>query len=34
MMKDRTGKILTPLASAGIILGLGVMFATGLFVQA
>lgn len=34
MMKDRTGKIFTPLTSAGIILGLGVMFATGLLVQA
>lgn len=34
MMKDHTGKILTPLASGGIILGLGVMFATGLLVQA
>ncbi|AFR31266.1 metal transporter [Arthrobacter sp. Rue61a] len=34
LMKDRAGKILTPLASAGIILGLGIMFATGLLVQA
>lgn len=34
MLKDRSGKILTPLASAGIVLGLGIMFATGLLVQA
>lgn len=34
MMKDHTGKVLTPLASAGIILGLGIMFTTGLLVQA
>ncbi len=34
MLKDRTGKIFTALTSAGIILGLAVMFATGLLVQA
>ncbi|MET4901624.1 ZIP family metal transporter [Paenarthrobacter sp. CC6] len=34
LMKDHAGKVLTPLASAGIILGLAIMFATGLLVQA
>ena len=34
MVKDRNGRIFTPRTSAGIILGLGVMFATGLLVQA
>ena len=34
MLKDRTGKTFTALTSAGIILGLAVMFATGLLVQA
>lgn len=34
MMKDQAGRTFTPLTSAGIILGLAVMFATGLLVQA
>jgi zinc transporter ZupT len=34
LMKDSTGKILNPLGSAGIILGLATMFLTGLLVQA
>lgn len=34
LMKDHAVKVLTPLASAGIILGLAIMFATGLLVQA
>lgn len=34
MMKYQSGKILTPLVSTGIVVGLGVMFATGLLVQA
>jgi len=34
MLKDRAGKTFTPLTGAGIILGLAVMFATGLLVQA
>lgn len=34
LLKDNAGKTFTPLTGAGIILGLGVMFATGLFVQA
>lgn len=34
LLKDRTGKTFTPLTGAGIILGLAVMFATGLLVQA
>jgi ZIP family zinc transporter len=34
MMKDHAGRTFTPLTSAGIILGLAVMFATGLLVQA
>jgi zinc transporter ZupT len=34
MLRDRTGKTFTALTSAGIVLGLAVMFATGLLVQA
>jgi ZIP family zinc transporter len=34
MMKDQAGRTFTPLTSAGIILGLAVMFATGLLVRA
>ncbi|MCO4254494.1 ZIP family metal transporter [Pseudarthrobacter cellobiosi] len=34
LLKDTSGKTFTPLTGAGIILGLGVMFATGLLVQA
>lgn len=34
MLKDRAGKTFTPLTGAGIVLGLAVMFATGLLVQA
>lgn len=34
MLKDRAGKTFTPLTGAGIILGLAVMFVTGLLVQA
>jgi ZIP family zinc transporter len=34
LLKDHTGKTFTPLTNAGIIVGLAVMFATGLLVQA
>jgi hypothetical protein len=34
MFKDRTGKTFTALTSTGVILGMAVMFATGLLVQA
>ncbi|MFJ5956851.1 ZIP family metal transporter [Paenarthrobacter sp. NPDC092416] len=34
LMKGMSGKVLSPIASTGIILGLGIMFATGLLVQA
>ena len=34
MLKDSTGRILTPLTAAGIISGIAVMFATGLLVLA
>ncbi|MFF1385678.1 ZIP family metal transporter [Arthrobacter sp. NPDC058288] len=34
LLKDHTGRTFTPLTSAGIILGLAVMFTTGLLVQA
>lgn len=34
MLKDRTGRTLTPLTATGIILGIAMMFATGLLVQA
>jgi ZIP family zinc transporter len=34
MLKDRTGKTFTALTSTGVILGMAVMFATGLLVQA
>ena len=34
MLKDGTGRTLTPLTATGIILGIAMMFATGLLVQA
>lgn len=34
MLKERTGRTLTPLTATGIILGIAMMFATGLLVQA
>ena len=34
LLKDHTGKTFTPLTAAGVILGLAVMFTTGLLVQA
>ena len=34
MLKDENGRTLTPLTATGIILGIGLMFATGLLVQA
>ncbi|MFI2563528.1 ZIP family metal transporter [Paenarthrobacter sp. NPDC018779] len=34
LMKNRNGKVLTPLTAAGIIAGLGIMFTTGLLVLA
>jgi zinc transporter ZupT len=34
MLKDGTGRTLTPLSATGIILGIAMMFATGLLVQA
>lgn len=34
LLKDRTGRILSPLTVAGIIAGIAIMFATGLLVQA
>lgn len=34
LMKDRAGKVLTPLTATGIIAGLGIMFGTGLLVLA
>lgn len=34
MLKDTAGKAFTPLTGAGIIVGMALMFATGLLVQA
>ncbi|QDG68419.1 ZIP family metal transporter [Pseudarthrobacter sp. NIBRBAC000502772] len=34
MLKDPAGKTFTPLTGAGVVLGMGLMFATGLLVQA